>query len=61
MDQARGCWQRLLREVQYWLMEALLLGELGLKAGEMLEGCQGVRLHDLALESLEVQLKPAGC
>ena len=55
-DEGRG--EGLLREVRYGLMEASRLGELAQRAGEMLAGPQGVHLHDLALESLAVQLKP---
>ena len=55
-DEGRG--ERLLREVQNGLMEASRPGELATRAGEMPAGPQGVHLHNLAVESLEVQLKP---
>ena len=50
-----GCGEQLLREVRYGLIQASRLAEVGLTAKEMLAGCRGVLLRDLALNVSAVQ------
>ena len=50
-----GHGERVLRKVQYGLMEPSCLGQLILKSEEMLAGRQGALLRELASEAITVQ------